>query len=292
MTMYGKILVFLNLVFSLVTGIFIITAYVNRTNWKAAYDQLDKNYKVAEANADAYYAEANEAKKRADEEVKRIKGELDTANQNIQRITADRDLIQKNLDTERQKALASGTNSKDSETQMKRLQSEVGALETRLATANGNYLKLQQQFKEEQDKEMAATIAYNSEHRRNLGLLETHKTVLQDYELAKRKLANLGASGTGGALTRNPPPDDVEGIITESDPKTGLVTVSIGSDSGINIGHTLEVYRLKPEAKYLGTIRILDAQAHKAVGRLTAPPRYGALKEGDIVATKIMSSHR
>jgi hypothetical protein len=79
MTLYGKILVFMNLVFALVTGAFIVTAYINRTNWKAAYDQLDKYYTVAQANADAYYAEANEAKKRADEEVKRITRDLDNA---------------------------------------------------------------------------------------------------------------------------------------------------------------------------------------------------------------------
>jgi hypothetical protein len=291
MTMYGKILVFLNLVFSLVTGIFIITAYVNRTNWKAAYDQLEKNYKVAEANADAYYAEAKETEKRAEDKVKAIDGQLKQAKNDIVTLTQQRDGKQKELETEKQKALSSNTNATNSDAQLKRLQSEVGALETRLATANGNYLKLQQQFKEEQDKEMAATIAYNSEHDRNLRLLETHKTVLQDYELAKRKLANLGATGPG-TLPRNPPPDDVEGIITEADAKTGLVTISIGSDSGINVGHTLDTYRLKPEPKYLGTIRILDAQAHKAVGRLTAPPRYGPLKEGDIVATKILSSPR
>src|SRR5262249_47498041 len=147
------------------------------------------------------------------------------------------------------------------------------------------------QFKEEQDKEAASTIAYNSEHDRNLRMLEQLKSMGQELEVAKRKLANLGAAG-GGTLAKNPPPEDVEGVITEADAKTGLVTISIGSDSGINVGHPLEVYRLKPEPKYLGTIRVLDAQAHKAVGRLTAPPRYGPLKEGDIVAVKIMSSRR
>jgi hypothetical protein len=291
MTIYGKILIFMNLVFSLLTGAFIVTAYVNRTNWKGAYDQLDKNYKVAEANADAYYAEAKEAKNRADADVKAINDKLKDAEKNIETLARERDQKQKDLDTERQKALASNTNATDSDAELKRRQSEVGALETRLADANARYLRLQQDFKQEQDKEMAATIAYNSEHDRNLRLLETLKTEGQELEAAKKKLANLGASGTGGPLTRNPPPEDVEGIITESDPKTGLVTISIGSDHGISAGNTLEAFRTKPP-QYLGTIRILDVQPHKAVGRLTAPPRYGPLKEGDIVATKIMSTRR
>ena len=70
------------------------------------------------------------------------------------------------------------------------------------------------------------------------------------------------------------------------------MTISIGTDHGINVGNTLEVFRIKPEPKYLGTIRIVDAQAHQAVGRLTAAPRYGALAKGDIVASKIMSSKK
>jgi hypothetical protein len=291
MTIYGKILVFMNLVFSLVTAIFIITAYVNRTNWKNAYDQLEKNYKVAEANADAYYAEANAAKDREKKTVENITNDLNTANGNIKKLTDQLALKEKDIRAQEQKALQSGTVSEESKAQLKRLQSEVAALETRLATANASYLKLQQEFKAEQDKEADATIRANSEHQRNLQLLDTHKVVLQELEVAKRKLANLGG-GAGGTMVRNPPPDDVEGVITEADAKTGLVTISIGTDSGINVGHTLEVYRLKPEPKYLGTIRILDAQAHKAVGRLTATPRYGALKEGDIVATKILSSRK
>ena len=292
MTLYGKILVFMNLVFALVTGAFIVTAFVNRTNWKAAYDQLDKYYTVAQANAVAYYDEAQEAKKRADEDVKRITRDLDNAKAEIVRITADRDQKEKDLATERERVLASGTNATSSDAELKRRQSEVAALEGRLADTNARYLRLQQDFKQEQDKEMAATIAYNSEHDRNLRLLDMHKTVVQELEAAKKRLANLGAAATTVAMTRNPPPEDVEGVVTESDAKTGLATISIGSDHGLSVGNTLEVYRTKPEPKYLGTIRILDTQAHQAVGRLTAPPRYGPIKEGDIVATKIISSRR
>jgi hypothetical protein len=189
----------------------------------------------------------------------------------------------------REQALAQGTNATSSDAELKRRQDEVKSLEGRLADTNARYLRLQGDFKQEQDKEMAATIAYNSEHERNLRLLDMHKTVVQELDAAKKRLANLGAA-TQVAMTRNPPPEDVEGIVTESDAKTGLATISIGSDHGLSVGNTLEVYRTKPEPKYLGTIRILDTQAHQAVGRLTAPPRYGPIKEGDIVATKIMSS--
>ena len=139
---------------------------------------------------------------------------------------------------------------------------------------------------------MQAVINFNSEHDRNVRMLEQLKQLNQKAELMEKKLASMGASAKDVAVNRNPPPEDVEGVIEETDAKTGLVTVSIGSDSGVNVGNTLEVFRIKPEPKYLGTIKIVDSQPKKAVGRLTAPPRYGPLAVGDIVATKIMSTKR
>jgi len=159
-----------------------------------------------------------------------------------------------------------------------------------LDQVNAKILKYERLSKQYQDEKMQAVINYTSEHDRNLRLIETLKDVSQRLELAERKLASLG--NPRPELTKSPPPEDVEGIIEQTDAKTGLVTISIGSDHGVNVGNTLEVFRVKPEPKYLGTIRILDAQHHKAVARLTAPPRYGPLKEGDIVASKIMSIKR
>ena len=40
----------------------------------------------------------------------------------------------------------------------------------------------------------------------------------------------------------------------------------------MEIGHTLEVFRLAPQPKYLGLIRIISVTDDSAVGRLTAPP--------------------
>src|SRR5262249_21071876 len=67
----------------------------------------------------------------------------------------------------------------------------------------------------------------------------------------------------------NPPPGYVEGIITKLDSKDKtLVQISIGSDVGVNVDNTLEVYRLAPKAEYLGRIKILESTPHAAVGRL------------------------
>ena len=63
------------------------------------------------------------------------------------------------------------------------------------------------------------------------------------------------------------------------------MTISIGSDAGIAIGQTLEVFRLET-SKYLGKIKIVDVRPNEAVGspvqRMLAP-----VQVGDHVASKI-----
>jgi hypothetical protein len=87
--------------------------------------------------------------------------------------------------------------------------------------------------------------------------------------------------------TDNEAPEDVQGMILQTDAKTGLATISIGTDSGIKSGNKLEVYRLKPTPKYLGKIEILEAQAHRAVGRWDNGAPWGSLEKGDLVAGKV-----
>jgi len=104
----------------------------------------------------------------------------------------------------------------------------------------------------------------------------------------------MRASGGSTAVARsngkNPPPESVEGLVKTTDPG-GLMTISVGSDSGLTKGHTLELFRLNPAAptqsKYLGTVRILEAGPKESVvqpvGRLASPPRAG-----DQVASRIL----
>jgi hypothetical protein len=91
--------------------------------------------------------------------------------------------------------------------------------------------------------------------------------------------------GAGLPALPNPPPQDVHGTIFEADPQTGLATISLGRDSGIQKGHTLHVYRLVPNPKYLGRLEILETDARRAVGRLADATRFGPIEKGDFVSS-------
>jgi hypothetical protein len=92
----------------------------------------------------------------------------------------------------------------------------------------------------------------------------------------------------------NPPQDNVEGKVLRVDEKTGLLTLSVGSDAGVKQGHTLKVFRIDPDvpanSKYLGVVEVVEVTARTAVARVrTPPPSRLPLRAGDQVATSILS---
>jgi hypothetical protein len=88
-------------------------------------------------------------------------------------------------------------------------------------------------------------------------------------------------------LARNPPPEDIRGRVKAVADKDGLVTINLGSDSGLARDQTLEVYRLKPRPQYLGLVRIVDVRPSEAIGKLIAPRRTD-VRVGDEVASSIL----
>jgi RNA polymerase sigma factor (sigma-70 family) len=93
-------------------------------------------------------------------------------------------------------------------------------------------------------------------------------------------------------LTNAPPPSrpkverpagaSVEGVVREVS-HDGLVRISIGMDTGIRPGQELDVYRLKPEPKYLGKITVVDVRENEAVAKRKAGNAAGAILVGDRV---------
>lgn len=87
MTAVGKILVFLNLVFSLVVGGFVVFTYVARVHWVEAGEGWKREKQVMEANNLAYQNEAAKAKQdaaaltvAAQKELKLVQGDLAAVN--------------------------------------------------------------------------------------------------------------------------------------------------------------------------------------------------------------------
>ena len=89
----------------------------------------------------------------------------------------------------------------------------------------------------------------------------------------------------------NPPAVSVQGKIERLDEKDGtLIQITLGTDHGVNKNNTLDVYRLSPEPKYLGMVRIVDAHQQKSVARFVYTGNANfrpQLRVDDVVTSKI-----
>jgi hypothetical protein len=285
MTVVGKIFVIVNLLLSLLTGALIMMVFVNRTNWAAAHEDLKGKYDKSIANANTLVEEV-----RKERQEKQAAEQLAANAANIQKQEAaahqqaltDRD----NQITGLQAQLGATRANLDAATvDLKRREQEVANLKTAAGDQNTKINTLETDIKGFRDRAVAAELNFNSEHERNTLLLAQLEKVTQDFERAQA--GATGRPAPAGAAAQRTPSIDMKGSVLESDPNSGLVTISIGSDSGVEMNHVLNVYRLEPDARYVGKIRIVDAQHKQAVGRAVKPLTGGPIRVGDTVSNKI-----
>jgi hypothetical protein len=283
MTVLGKILVIVNFVFSLVAFGLIIFVHAASTNWHAQADLNAKALKVAQDNSETYKLEAEAARKDENEKVVKAKTEYD-------RVKAERDRLAqdtKDWQNRYQQALAQGKSTDSSRegvtAELARRKAEVEQMNALLAARDKRMIDLEKEKKELRDRAVTNEISARSEQERNMQLLAQLETMTKEIQRLQASGTSTGVAGS----EKNPPPEDVEGVVKASDPQSGYITITIGSDAGLSKGNTLEVYRLKPDPKYLGTVRILDVRANEAVAKLVGSARRGQIQVGDHVSSNI-----
>jgi hypothetical protein len=285
MTVLGKILVGLNFVFSLVAASLFVMSYAARTNWKNYADKVEAEYKVADGSAKAYALEAAEARRSGGErariaeeqlaaktaELKVQKDQLEEAQRNLvattenlrqAKIAIDSGNAQKKLLMDDSKRLEAAVIAKDQE------------IKTNLVTMNDlKKDKVNADIARDGFKEMAEG-------------LEKRVRELEAF-VKKAKATGVVPASSAVLASDNPPPEDIEGFVKRDADASGLVLISIGSDAGILKGHTLEVFRLSPQAKYLGRIKVIEVRPYESVGQIIGKPAGPILKD-DRVASKLL----
>jgi hypothetical protein len=287
MTAVGKILVFLNLVFSLVVGGFVVAIYVARAHWVDEFDKIKKQNEVLAASAKTFQSEADKAKQDAaaqlvkkDAELKSIQQARDVDQNTIVQLRGDLEKLQTRS---RQESALSSTYGAE----VTKRQEDVAQLRDTLRKEREANDTLVKKNAELTDKATVAQIeaqAFKDQANR------VEKQLQQMAKDMARIRSSGGATTTARIGGKNPPPENVEGLVKNTD-SSGLMTLTIGSDAGLTKGHTLELFRLNPsspsQSRYLGTVRVLEAEHHQAVaqpvGRLSAPAQ-----PGDHVASRIL----
>jgi hypothetical protein len=285
MTVLGKILVFVNLAFSVVTAGLIVVAFTTRTNWKAGYDDAVKKLQVANAVLTAERATSSEEAKRREDEVKAARASAAAKDVEIAQLKTKID------DTEKQLVMANKLRDDETATrtvstaELERIRMERQALQDQMATLQGKLNDTTKQMVAFRDASVSNDIRYKAEHERNLRLLEQVAALNQMVA----KVKDQGTVRTDGLAVKTPPPEDVRGTVTSTDRESGLATISIGSDAGLAKNNVLHIYRLEPSPTYLGTLQVLNTRPHEAVGRYNPSQKRMPLQVGDEVASKIVA---
>jgi galactokinase len=291
MTAVGKILVFFNLIFSLIVGAFVVTVYISQAHWASAYKDLSERNQVVEASVAQYQ---NDAKKTADYDD--LKAKLQAVTATVK--AAQADALAQKADADKARADLTAAESKYAANDaalvtaledVKKRQAESEATKDLLKKQTDDNLKMVQKLGEEHDQMVAWKIRADSAELRSKELEKENDKLARDNQ---KLIANGGqvvqATKRDGP---NPPLDGVEGLIKEVDP-SGLVRITIGSDAGLANGNTLEVYRLNtqvPEqSRYLGRIKIIRVSNNEAVGQLMNKSPV-PLQPGDTVSSRISS---
>jgi len=278
MTVLGKVLVIVNLVFSLVTAALIIAAYSARTNWHAAYEKMNREFTVAQANARTYDERLQDAQRALGQAEKARQEALAQAAESTRKIQADLALVQQQLAQQQRNAAEADRNQRIAQAEASNLHDEVKKVQGLLKERESALVKALAEAKVQRDDKVQNEINWKTEQERNVALVDQVTKLSQEIERLK-----LGST-PGQAL--NPPQDNVEGTVRTVG-ADGYITLSIGSDAGLKAGNTLEVFRLQPEPKYLGMIRVINVAPHEAVARPMSGLRANAIQSGDKVAAHV-----
>jgi len=304
MTVVGKILVFLNLVFSLVVGAFAVMDYTARTHWVDAFNTLKARHEVLQGVSNTYKSEADKLAKEKEDFYEKlnksgVKG-LEPASKEQALIAAERAVAMlqsqtKAMDEMRLQIDDLRKREADAKGAVSRYIAMETAMKADVERRQGDSSLIRKTLKDEMDKNMNLTVSMNDMRDAMVQAQIQSRTLkdrnsqleaqMQDVAKEVLRLRAGGAGGAGVARGTNPPPDNLEGTVRRAD--GNLVTISLGSDAGLTRGQTLEVFRLGQNPRYIGRIRVVEVTPTQAVGqatgRLTMP-----IQINDRVASRIM----
>lgn len=287
MNVLGKIFVIANLIFSVATAALIMVVYTTRTNWHQHAAEWKKQADAARSNADSYWQLVQDTraaeKKRSDD----LESRLGTASGNLTESEKQRTLLAGELGRQKAAYEQIVQDNKHVSEVSNRLQKENGVVKNQLNDANKMVVGLEKEKADFRNRAVDARIAADQEKERNERLLEDNERITLALEKAMAGVAR-GSPGKG-SVQKRPPLEDLEGIVEASDAQSGYVTITLGSNHGLQKDQTLEVFRLAPKGEYLGTIRIFDVRADKAVGKPISRPS-SPIQVGDRVASRILGS--
>jgi chromosome segregation ATPase len=282
MTQVGKILVLVIMAFSLVFLGISTMVFVTSKNWKDATAKKDAEVKkvrgelqTAQAAVDAAKKTLEENDARAKQETKGLETRIRTLEDQNKRDLTEITKVREQLAVQ----LATAKTSLD-EVEARRNETTLLRQQKSAVEKQANEYQLRQADLNDKIRELERMLDTATKNNSDLReRVAKYTTLLQSKGLSTDITQIKGME--------NPPP--VTGEVKKVDPTNKRLEITIGSDDGLVVGHELFLYRTKPRAEYLGRGQIIAVDPDQSVVRVLGNTVQGKkIKEGDIVSSTII----
>lgn len=284
MNAIGKIFVFAVFIMSLVLMTFASAVFLSHTNWQ---DEIYRKPEECAAGQRPGYeyllGEAEKERERLEKEITDLAGQISVSEAARDQVVAK---LQSALSEKSGELETLRKEKAEREEAQQRAIAELKEVQDALTKATADVEALRAQVREQQavvDTQVgnAAKLAAQLEETKAfLAIANERKAQLE------KQVANARDLLKQGGLTLDSVPKDrvpqLDGDVVAV--AENAIQVSIGSDDGLQVGHTLEVYR---SGQYLGRAVVRAVKADHAVAELVREFRRGVVQRGDKVTTKL-----
>lgn len=286
MNFVGKVLVVVNVVFTMCIAMFAAGVYTVQSSWRDKYQAEQKSLNEVKTANDQQVKGLQDAFARSEKdkkafETRAVNAEAQVAKLREDATTTARDHNQTVQAYEKKVALQQAIND-DNQIKLKELQ----LLRDTLTQLRGKLKSLTEQVAQLEDDKYGLQRREKQivkKHNELLELLVAYRKTLQ-----KNKIPFDAAAVAGVDVLPEPADGLVEDVLPGTRNKATLVQVSVGTDDGVVAGRTMmHVFRFDGKGKYLGKIKIVQASADTSIGELVDDAKNGPIKKGDHVAAKL-----
>ncbi len=288
MNLFGKILIVLILVMSLVFMGLAIAVFSTHRNWEELVTstetmpgtQLPKGLQPRMQRMKAEYenlqATYSKIQKDLTDEKSALTLRLQQAESALNQVTGERDALQNQEDDLRQK-------NSNLVAEVKTAHDELTAREKEVMSLRDDISKTQEDRDELFNSLVAKTDDLNASTIELQRLKDTNLKLTARTSDMREMLDKLGENGKSADGI----PPNVDGIVLASSDE-GLVEISLGSDEGLEEGHQLVVTRDSAGTKrFVGKIEIVKTEPDRSVAKVIPEFMKAPIEIDDRVATRI-----
>lgn len=281
MTFLGKVLVVVHLVLSVMFMAFAGAVYTSQTNWRKSAETAIANASKAKSTADtekaALQSQIDDAIKERDglkNEKEALAGQVSALTADNARLDSDNKVLKTSFDTQRTVA---ELNSQEAEERVKESQIQ----RSRNVELNKSRDDTVTELNALRDKQFGIELQLAQARVKN-------EQMLREIATMRAFLAsnNLPTDIRRMTVAASPPPE-LDGEVLEARKETKgsrvFVEISVGSDDGLVVGHTLTVYR---GDKYLGRVRLEDVRPDISVAVVIETAPNSVIQKDDHVTTR------